>query len=59
MYKNFMISNMLKKFVIHTIDVQFNPSTIDNLQGLLYYPNFNEMKAVVVGCLVMLTFNIN
>jgi hypothetical protein len=43
MYKNFMISNMFDKFVIHTINVWSNASTIDNFQRLLYYQDFNEI----------------
>ena len=59
MYNNFMIQNTLNKYVIYTIDVWSNESTIYNLQKSLHYPNFNKIKTALVGCLVMQTVNIN
>jgi hypothetical protein len=59
MYNNFMVSNIFHESAIHSIDIRSNATNIDELQRWLYDSNFNQIKTVVVGCLVMLTVNIN
>jgi hypothetical protein len=59
MYNNFMVSSIFHKSAIHSIDVRSNATNIDELQGWLHDPDFNQIKTVAVGCLVMLTVNIN
>jgi hypothetical protein len=59
MYNNFMVSNIFHESAIHSIDVRSNATNIDELQGWLHDPDFNQIKTVAMGCLVMLTVNIN
>jgi hypothetical protein len=59
MYNNFMVSNIFHESAIHSIDVRSNATNIDELQGWLHDPEFNQIKTTAVGCLVMLIVNIN
>ena len=59
MYNNFMVSSIFHKSAIYSIDVRSNATNTDELQGWLHDPNFNYIKSIAVGCLVMLTVNIN
>jgi hypothetical protein len=54
-----MVSHIFHESAIHSIDVRSNATNIDDLQGWLHDPDFNQMKTAAVGCLVMLTVNIN
>ena len=58
-YNNFMVSSLFYKSAIHSIDVRSNTTDVDEFQGWLHDPNFNQIKTATVGCLVMLTVNIN
>jgi hypothetical protein len=58
-YNNFIVSNIFYESAIHSIDVRSNATDVDELQGWLHDPDFNQIKTAVVGCLVMLTVNIN
>jgi hypothetical protein len=59
MYNNFMVSKTFAESAIHTVDVRTNAGVVDDLQSWLQDPDFNQMKTAAVGCLVMLTININ